>query len=188
MATGQTGDLPSEYRVFQRKDFDEMREVELSALGSAWRVAVDRVTGRSVRLWQFYTGGQLKNLQRVVSFYSWMRHPKMCPILGYGGDEGDGIHGWLVIKSFPNGSLTEMLQRELDGKAPPEWNDTARSKVIWGVALAMAWFCPGGREFGAWLTTDEIMLDENFEPTVIPVLSSSREMELRFGGGRAQPP
>ena len=180
MATGQTGDLPSEYRVFQREDFDEMRDVELSVRGSDWRVAVDRVTGQSVRLWEFAA----RRLLRVVSFYSGMRYQKMCPILGYGADKD---HGWLVIKSFPNGSLTGMLQRELDGKAPPEWNDTARSKVIWGVALAMAWFCPGGREFGAWLTTDEIMLDENFEPTVIPVLSSQREVEFGFYGTLCTP-
>ena len=46
--------------------------------------------------------------------------------------------------------------------------------------MAMAWFCPDGDEFRVRLTTDEIMLDENFEPTVMPVLSGPSEYMMRF--------
>ena len=178
MATGQTDCVPSQYRVFRDEDFDDMREVDPHVPESEWHVAVDRVTGCSVRIWRFGARDVPGYLSRVLSFYSKMHHPKMCPILGYGMDRHEG---WLVIKSFHNGSLTEMLQKERDGKAPPEWNDTARAKVIWGVAMAMAWFDPDGDEFGVRLTTDEIMLDENFEPTVMPVLSGPGEDMIRFG-------
>ena len=163
----QTASLPSKYRLFCEED---LGEVEDRWGGYRHDVAVDKVTGYRVRFWYLWTGS-LKMVHRQLRFYSMIRHPLVAPVLGY--SMKDPKCWELVTRDFPNGTLAEMLAKDENGEAPPKWDDTARSKVIWGVASAMAYVC--SKEGRVGLTTSHIMLDENFEPIVMPKIWGPEE-------------
>ena len=160
MATEESVCIPSEYREFHREDF-----VGRYMEGFWESTAVDRVTGSPVRFWYLdnCVFGTYNLLSRYLRFYSMMRHPMVCPVLGFFEDN----RTYLVTKNLANGSLVDVLTKEDEGNPPAGWDNKAKLKVALGVAVALAFVF--GKEKKVQLTPFDVMLDENFAPMVMPL-------------------
>lgn len=79
----------------------------------------------------------------------------------------------LIMNYIPNGSLEKMIKSESRHRKIPKWDNTAKLKVIIGIAYAMA--CIHCKHFiHRDLKPENILLDEDFKP-VIGDFGSSKE-------------
>lgn len=157
MLEGETN-IWSQYRRFRPDDLTDLKLAEHSSRDWVARV---RKTGTWVFINYMYDlrGRTQESFERQLSFYSMIRHPLICPVLGFidSSDFRDKLYDpdcrfYLVTEYFPNGSVYNMQGR---WPVPPQWDSTAKSKVIFGVACAMSFVC--AKEENARLTTKNIM-------------------------------
>ena len=84
-----------------------------------------------------------------------------------------------------NGALDEMLKKEFNKQAPPQWNATAKSKVVFGIAVGMAYLHSLGIVHRD-LKPANVLLNENFEP-VVADFGLSRLCNMSMTGDRGSP-
>jgi serine/threonine protein kinase len=68
----------------------------------------------------------------------------------------------VVMELMPNGSLDEVVRLVHEGRPPPRWDATARSKAVLGMIAGMAFVHSLGLVHGS-LDPIHILLDSDFE-------------------------
>jgi serine/threonine protein kinase len=100
-----------------------------------------------------------------LTFLHAVRHPTLVPVLGFRLPEGRNPGPAVMTEFMPHGSLAQMLESEWRKEKPRGWNATAKSKCVYGIALAMFnmhnSYVPHGN-----LKPENVLLCEDFEPHV----------------------
>jgi serine/threonine protein kinase len=102
---------------------------------------------------------------REVTFLLALEHPAILPFCGFSLPEQGRSTFQIITEFMPNGTVQSQLSNEHDGHASPRWNDTVKSKVVFGVAAAMA-HVHSRSIVHRDLKSENIFLDENWEPRV----------------------
>jgi serine/threonine protein kinase len=94
-------------------------------------------TDRDVVLKRFEIA-RLFRIGRTVRLMHRMTHPSTLSCIGFAPPSPDGLGGVVVIEYMRNGSLAQINEWAYASQAPREWNPTAISKAIVGIAAGMA--------------------------------------------------
>jgi serine/threonine-protein kinase CTR1 len=140
-------------------------------VGSFARVsrAVNKNTGEPVAI-KFYSNALLPEQQswflREMEILAMNYHPATLRLIGFSFLPIDGNPGPVVITPFmPGDTIGTLLRQERQGKSPPDWNATAKTKCVFGIAAGMASL--HSREvMHRDLKPDNIFLNENWEPVI----------------------
>jgi serine/threonine protein kinase len=103
-----------------------------------------------------------KYFTREVDCMRRMHHPATLSLLGYKNFTAEDPVGVIVMDFMPNGDLKDLLEKFYNGASPPEWDATARSKAVIGIAAGMA-HMHSLDMLHRDLKPDNIFLDEHYE-------------------------
>jgi hypothetical protein len=105
------------------------------------------------------------SFEREVSIQAAFRHPSLVPLRGYSPYSCvDGHYsGCSITDLMPKGHLGTMINRERDGSAPIEWNDTQKLIVLYGTAVALK-LLHEHNVIHRNLNPKAVLLDDNLEP------------------------
>lgn len=134
-------------------------------------------------------------LMRELSIMASVNHPATLGLVGFqlagdnaSEDEGDPqlpMGPMILTPLMTNGALDEMLKKEFNKQAPPQWNATAKSKVVFGIAVGMAYLHSLGIVHRD-LKPANVLLNENFEP-VVADFGLSRLCDIAMTGALGSP-
>lgn len=107
-----------------------------------------------------------KFLLREVLILHSLHHEAIVQFYGFNLYNFESQPFPVIISEFlPNGELESMLKKEINGDAPPEWNNTKKQIIIIGCAAAMRHV----QQLGILhrdLKPANILLDSNFYPKI----------------------
>lgn len=148
------------------------------AIGSGTYGVVYKATykGRDVAAKQLKTldasaHNPAENLMRELRIMASVNHPATLGLVAFqlAGDAEDKeespMKPLILTPLMTNGTLEEVQKKEFQGKAPPQWNATAKSKVVFGVAVGMA-YLHSIKIVHRDLKPQNVFLNENFEPVI----------------------
>ena len=106
-----------------------------------------------------------KGLVRELGTMAQLHHPGTLELIGFTLPMSPEESVQILTPLMENGALHKLLEKERKGCAPPEWNVTAKSCVVFGVAAAMA-YVHSKNILHRDLKPANVFLDRNFEPVI----------------------
>ena len=106
-----------------------------------------------------------RRLVRELSIMAQLRHPGTLELVGFTFPTPPEESVQILTPLMENGALDKVLEKERKGCAPTEWNGTAKSCVVFGVAAAMA-YAHSKNILHRDLKPANVFLDRNFEPVI----------------------
>jgi serine/threonine protein kinase len=100
-------------------------------------------------------GSEIEAMRQTV-------HPATLSCRGFKYPTDEAPEGLIVMDYMSNGSLGDLNRAHYDGRAPPRWDDTARSKAVLGIAAGM-FFVHSLGLLHHNLRPANILVDDNFE-------------------------
>jgi serine/threonine protein kinase len=130
---------------------------------------------------------QLMFFRELVILVS-IRHPAIVPIVGYSLPTGPEPGAFYIMTEFmKNGNVQVWEDCENQGRVSPSFNATCKSKIIFGLAVAMA-HVHSCRVVHRDLKSENIFLDERWEPRLADFgLSKVVDRELLMSGVMGTP-
>jgi serine/threonine protein kinase len=161
-------EIPDGVRRLNQADFDEPDTASLRQWGAVF-AGVFKPTGEEVVIWR--GGGPVPDpvplFNNEIRALSELTHPSVIPLMGIiegGGSSPEDIPK-LVAKRAKNGSLDEIIQKEIMGIAVPGWNPTRKSQAVFGMIAGLA-YCHSKGFIHHDFKPSHVYLDENFEPII----------------------
>lgn len=108
---------------------------------------------------------QQQYLMREIQIMRKVVHPTLLKLTGFSLPSDKSPDATILTEYMQNGSLFGMLQNERRGKAPLEWNSTAKTKIIFGVAAGMR-YLHSVDIIHRDLKTENVLLDDKLEPKI----------------------
>jgi serine/threonine protein kinase len=137
--------------------------VRFGGRNSDVRPAINKKT-RYVTIMKFcLAGGRDPALLDRLLFLYQLRHPALVPILGFCLPEGRDPGPAVMTPFMVNGSLAEALEKERKHIVGVGFDVTAKSKCVFGIAVAMAFLHKNGICHGN-LKPENVLLNVHFEP------------------------
>ena len=170
----------------------DKKEIGRGSYGTVYKATYK---GRVVAAKQMIPKGS-STLMRELSIMAAVNHPATLGLVGFqlaGGNASEDGEDPLRLAMGPmiltplmtNGALDEMLKMEFNKQARPEWNATAKSKVVFGIAVGMAYLHSLGIVHRD-LKPANVLLNENFEP-VVADFGLSRLCDIEMTGALGSP-
>lgn len=127
-------------------------------------------------------------VHREILILSSLQHPAILPMIGYSLPDSLERGSFHILTEFmPNGNVQQWEGYEHDHHAPPQFDATCKSKIIFGVAVAMA-HIHERRIIHRDLKAENIFLDERWEPRVADFgLAKVVDRELLMSGVMGTP-
>ena len=97
-------------------------------------------------------------LLRLVNLGARLRHPCLQLFRGYVPDQR-----MTIGDAGENGSLATLMELEIKGQAPPEWDPTKKTIIFWGVAACLK-YLHAKNIVSRNVKPSKILLDKNYEP------------------------
>ena len=93
-----------------------------------------------------------------------LKHPGTLELIGLVNPLA-AEEAMIITPFMANGSVADMIKAERQGRAPVQWNGTAKSMLVFGVAAAMTYIHSEG-VLHRDLKAANILLNDNFEPVI----------------------
>ncbi|XP_070012384.1 probably inactive leucine-rich repeat receptor-like protein kinase At5g48380 isoform X1 [Nicotiana sylvestris] len=121
---------------------------------NGWNVAIKRLNASENLEEEFVS---------EITILGSLRHQNLVPLIGFCVERDERL---LVYKYMPNGNLHEWLHTTDDKAKLLDF--PLRVKIAVGVAKALAWLHDGGNfhVVHSYISTQSILLDENFDPKI----------------------
>ena len=103
-----------------------------------------------------------QHLAREIEIFKRISHPCLLRLVAYRLPSETIPSAALLTEYMPNGSLFELFEKERQGQSPPQWDATAKTKCVFGMAAGIA-HLHSLRIMHRDLKSENILLDENFE-------------------------
>lgn len=153
-------------RIFSNDDFHAIQNIGVGRDGTFELVKNEKTgeifakkTLNNDRL-KSLNSGEDKESDALITF----DHPSILHIIGFINRNFLKKQKSAIIMDYiPNGSLISILKNE--NLAPPGWNPTKKSIVIYGIAFGLQLLHSNGLMHSD-LRTSSILLDENLEPRI----------------------
>ena len=108
---------------------------------------------------------QQQYLMREIGIMRKAIHPALLRLTGFSLPSDKSPDATILTEFMTNGSLFAMLQSERRRQAPREWNATAKTKIIIGVAAGMR-YLHSLDIIHRDLKSENVLLDEKLEPKI----------------------
>lgn len=105
-------------------------------------------------------------LFREVNLMSLLNHPAIIKFIGYSQNVFDGDPCPIILTEFAsNGSLRSLIEMEQSGLSPPEWNETKKLIIIYGIAAGMS-YLHSNKVLHRDLKPENILIDDFLHPKI----------------------
>ena len=105
-------------------------------------------------------------LFREVNLMSLLNHPAIIKFIGYSQNDFDGDPCPIILTEFAsNGSLRSLIEMEQSGLSPPEWNETKKLIIIYGIAAGMS-YLHSNKVLHRDLKPENILIDDFLHPKI----------------------
>lgn len=109
---------------------------------------------------------EMRIMAGEVNIISKLKHPSILKFIGYSDlDLNNDRKPSIITEYSANGSLEKILKLERSGRSLPEWDQTKKLIVIYGIAAGMD-YLHSHKVIHRDLKPDNIFLDENLYPKI----------------------
>lgn len=175
--------------VFNNEDFTIIEEIRSGGFGKITKVKNNK-TGQIYAAKNINAKGKKlvddKMIKQELEVFMKVKGPGILPFYGFSYHNNEGENYPIIYTEFmENGSLGELLRKELAGMHNAKWDNTLKMINIYGIAKTMSFL---HRNFVVHkdLKPDNILLDNNYYPFISDFgmsVFSNAEIKSSLSGG-----
>ena len=146
--------------IISKNELSKIYEVRNKETGEKYSAKISKIMITRLKR------DEVINLSREVNIIAQIRHPSILKFIGYSPTDFNNKKRPVIISELSKrGTLQELLTRERQQENIPEWDDTKRLILMYGIAAGMS-YLHSHNILHRDLTPESIFFDEYFYPKI----------------------